>query len=137
MPTPPSKDLGPEYLYAEDFLIDGEWKEYSLVVKAVHPPGTVEIHDGSKIKGPVVEFEKTNKKLVLCKTNQRLAHLAMGTAKVSQWVGKKLTLYAGKGKAFGHMTPWIRVRVAVGMIPYGVRKHLGEDLTGTRVDTQV
>lgn len=137
MQTPPNKDLGPEYLYAEDLLIDGEWKEFTLTVKAVHPPGTVKKKEGGTIDKPVVEFEKTAKRLVLCKTNQRLAHMVMGTAKVSEWVGKKMTLYAGRGKAFGYMTPWIRIRTTAGMTPYGVRKHLGDDLTGTRVDTQV
>lgn len=127
-------ELGGDYLYAEDFLVDGEWKQFTLVVAKVHPQNTLKTQDGKLIDKPVLEFEKSNKKLVMNKTNQRLGKLVVGSNKTSAWIGKQITLYpVGNVSAFGQRTCAIRIRVPKDLLPYGVRKHLGEDLTGKKV----
>lgn len=146
MTTPPKSDekafdkdelrleLGGEYLYAEDFLVDGEWKQYSLVIAKVYPRGTLKTKEGKSIDRNVLEFEKSAKRLVLNKTNERLCKLVIGSNKVSQWIGKSLTLYAvANVAAFGQRTCAIRIRVPKDMVPYGTRKHLGDDLTGKKI----
>lgn len=128
-------DLGPGYLHAEDLLNDGEWKRYTLTIKKVHPANAIKQADGKPITKPVIEFDGTDKRLVLGATNGRLAKCALGTAKVSDWAGRKITLYAAKGNWFGQKdVAAIRVAVPAGRSrPFLTKAILGEDLTGTKV----
>lgn len=126
-------ELGPEYLHAEDLLRDGKWSESTAVIAEIVPPGTVKAADGKIIDKPIVRFEKTAKQLVLGKINERLIKCALGTAKVAEWVGKPVTLYAAGGDWFGQQNvAAIRIRVPLGRAkPFLQAKQLGKDLTGT------
>ena len=127
-------DAGSDFLYAEDFLQDGEWRSYSMTIAAVYQKDTQKTKDGKTIDKYIVEFAGSGKKLALSKTNMRLAKIVIGSNKVSDWVGKKLTLFAAEGvPAFGQKTTAIRVRVPEDMVPYGIRKFMGKDLTGKRI----
>ena len=127
-------DLGGDYLYAEDFLQDGEWRSYSLTIQAVHQKDTLKTKDGKTVDKYVLEFAPNGKKMPLSKTNMRLCRLLVGSNRVSDWVGKKIALYAAEGvPAFGQRTTAIRVRVPEDMVPYGIRKFMGKDLTGKRI----
>lgn len=133
-------ELGGEFLFAEDFAVDGVWKSYALTIEQVFPENTLKTKQGREsklINKPVIQFTRSNKKLVLSKTNQRLVRIAMGTNKVSEWIGKKLTLYvAGDIPAFSFVTTGIRIRCPENLIPYGIRKFLGKDLTGQAVNPE-
>jgi hypothetical protein len=143
--TPPNEDkpldkdelrleLGGEYIFAEDLLVDGEWKQYTLTIAKVYPRGTLKTKEGKVIDRNVLEFDRSAKKLVLNKSNERLCKLVIGSNKASAWIGKQITLYAASNvAAFGQKTCAIRIRVPKDMIPYGVRKHLGDDLTGKTI----
>ena len=52
--------LGPEYLHAESFLVNGKWGEFVLTVKEVFGPGTIKAADGKLIDKAVVSFEETD-----------------------------------------------------------------------------
>ena len=123
------------YLYAEDFLVEGEWKQFVLTIKGLHAPNTVKGGDGRAIPQPLIGFEETPKLFGLNKTNLRLLHMACGTIEGRNLIGARITLYPAVGSAFGQKdVPWLRIRVPQGRpVPYGVRKQLGQDLTGTRV----
>jgi hypothetical protein len=127
-------ELGGSYLFAEDFIDGGVYKQYSLTIKAVFGPNTVSTQDKKVIAKPILEFENAAKRFVLNSTNQRLMRILMGTTKTSEWKGKKITLYvAGDVPAFGKVTTALRVRVPADRVPYGLRKHLGNDLTNKPV----
>lgn len=125
-------ELGPGYLHAEDLLADGQWKQYTLTVEKVNPPNTIKSADGKPINKPVIEFAETEKKLVLNGVNQRLMKCALGTGKVTAWVGKKVTLHAALGNWFGQTNvAAVRVRVNEGRArPFLKAEHFGKDLTG-------
>ena len=128
-------DLGPDYLHAEDLLVDGEWKRFALTVKAVHDKNTIKSGDGKLIDKYILEFQETAKRLVMGSTNVRLATCAVGTSKVSKWVGRKLSIYAAQGNWFGQKdVAAIRIAVPAGRArPFVTAAVMGKDLTGTKV----
>lgn len=127
-------DLGPEYLHAEDLLQNGEWKQYALTIRSTIAPNTVKSADGKLIDKPILEFSETEKRLVLNKINQRLCKCALGSAKPTEWVGKKITLHAARGDWFGQKNvAAIRVRIPEeGAKPFLSAKNFGTDLTGVK-----
>ncbi len=132
-------ELGGDYLFADDFMVDGVWKQFTLTIDKVFAANAVmtkQGRDSKPLNKPVVQFTRSNKKLVLSKTNVRLARMVVGSSRTSEWIGKKLTLYAaGNVPAFGKFTIAIRVRCPEELIPYGIRKHLGIDLTNQPLHT--
>jgi len=129
-------ELGDGYLYAEELLVDGIWREVKLTIKAVHKRGSVKAADGTPIDKPILEFEKTDRRLVLNKLNQRLTRTALGTNDVSKWIGKTLTIHAVVGDWFGQKyVAAIRVRVPHGTPkPFMKPSAVGKDLTGSVVN---
>jgi len=127
-------DLGPSFLRAEDMLKDGVWKEVTLTIKEAHGPGTVKAKDKTTIEHPVLDFEKTEKRLVLGKVNQRLIKCATGVSNGEDLVGKKVTIYPVVGDWFGQKdVTSIRVRVPQGKKrPFIQPKNLGKDITGQK-----
>lgn len=126
-------DLDPTtYLHAEDLLHDSKWGEFSLTIKEVLPPNTVKASDGKLIDKPILVFTQTEKRLVLGKINARLAKCAIGSAKVAEWVGKQIKVYASRGNWFGQKdVAAIRIRVPNGVArPFLVPSQLGVDITG-------
>ncbi len=126
--------LGPEYLHAEVFLQNGEWREYPLTIKEVIAPDTIKSADGKYIDKPILAFSETEKMLVLGKTNERLATCALGTGKPKEWIGKKITLYPVRENWFGQKNvAAIRVRIPEGKTrPFIQPKSMGKDITGTK-----
>lgn len=120
------------YLHAEDLLRDGKWTEATVTIESVLPPHTVKSADGKLIPKPIVCFAKTDKRLVLGAINTRLMKCAIGTAKVDDWIGKPVTLYAACGNWFGqNNVAAIRVRVSEERAkPFLKPAQLGKDLTG-------
>ena len=132
MSNGPNKDMGSGFLYVEDLLANGAWFETSLTISESFAPGELKASDKKPINKYVIGFAETNKRYVVPKTCKRLIHIATGQGDHTAWVGQKVTLYPACGEAFGKKTPFIRVRCKTDMIPYGVRKHLGSDLTGKK-----
>ena len=128
------KELGPQFLYADDLFRDGKWAEVTLTIEGIHAGGTIFGADKKAVDNDSISFVGTEKKLVLNKTNKRLLKIATKSSKSDGWLGKKVTIYPVLINAFGEKNvPCIRVRVGDGNpVPFGVRKFLGKDLTITQ-----
>jgi hypothetical protein len=124
-----------KFLYAEDFLKSGQWTSPTVTIKAVIPPGELKGADGQTVQNPSLQFDESPKLLVLNRTNLRLLRIQFGTEDWSKWAGEKVTLYATLIACFGEQNvPAIRVRMDDSRpVPFGVRKFLGRDLTGTKI----
>ena len=125
------KDLGPQFLYADDLLRDGRWIEAKLVIASHIPANTLRGADNSPVEKDAIGFEKTDKLLVLNRTNTRLIRIATGNSKPDGWIGKSIVVYPVRINAFGESNlAAIRVRAGDGKpVPKGVRKFMGVDLT--------
>jgi len=60
---------------------------------------------------PVLHFEKTEKGLVLNRTNARLIAKVLRSPYQEDWIGKEITIFPTKVKAFGDTVDAIRVKV--------------------------
>lgn len=101
--------LGYEYLAAED--LGG--KDVTLTIKTVtredipQPPA----YQDTKTKA-VIHFKEVPRKMVCNKTNgSTIIHLYGN--ETDEWIGKRITLYAVRGKFFGKDQPAIRIRQKV------------------------
>ena len=128
------KEFGSRFLYAEDLLVDGEYKSPEVVISEVHKPGTLETDQGDNSR-PIdewaISFEKATKILVLCsKTNIKLIHIVTGVSLENSdaWIGKKIKLGVRIVPAFGAEEPAIRVLPPIGTkLRRGIKKHLGRE----------
>lgn len=133
MSTSHKDNLGPQFLYADDLLRDGQWIEATLTIAKFVPANSIKGANGQKVEKDAIGFDGTDKLLVLNATNRRLIKIATGSSKPEGWTGKKVTIYPVTINAFGQSEiPCIRIRIGSGQpIPFGVRKFLGHDLTKT------
>jgi hypothetical protein len=104
------KKLFPDqpYLGAWDFEdVDGgvSLTIREIKVEALHT-------DRGDEQKPVVYFEKTEKGLVLNKTNAKTIAGLYGT-NVDEWVGRRVELYATECQAFGERKECIRIKPTV------------------------
>lgn len=85
-------------------------REVSITIKSW---GTQEFYDqetrGQVEKG-VIYFEKTEKYLIVNKTQLDQISKAVGSEYLEDWVGKKITLFATQVQAFGKMEDAIRIK---------------------------
>ena len=93
-----------QYLASEEFLE----KDVTLTIKGVKIDN-LQMSDGGTEDKPVVMFEKTDKKLVLNKTNATTIAKLYGS-EARGWAGKAITLYPTECQAFGKTVDCIRIR---------------------------
>lgn len=118
-------NLGSGFLYSEDFIKGGEYVTATLTIAEILPPNTVPAADKKMIDKPIMRFEKTERMLVLNRTNQQMVPYATGKA-LSECSGAKVTLEVRNIKSFGGVTePAIRIVPPAGV---KVRKKLAERL---------
>lgn len=120
------------YLHGEDLRRGDKPCEVTLTIKSVGEKDSEKAKTGQVINGWPIEFEETDKRLVLNGTNTKLAIAAIRTNSRAEWVGKKLTLYpAVLDECFGQTSVLcVRVRVPEGIPkPFIMPKHIGRDLT--------
>lgn len=100
----------------------------TLAIADAIPPGTEKSADGRLIDRPIIAFEKTDKRFILSKTNERLVK-AMHGSKPRSWTGQPITLTVRYlPKAFGETNvPTVRVVLPDGVpMPMACRKHYGQ-----------
>lgn len=119
----------------EDFLIDGEYKSFTLEVDSVEWADR-ENEGGSK-HGLLVYFKKAKKPFFapVDQLNFRMIRAELGTTEPSALAGKKLTLIPVKGNWFGESnTLAIRVLVTGDKPrPRVGKKAFGESVVGVKV----
>jgi hypothetical protein len=93
-----------KYLKAEDFLLHGE---QTLIIAKCYVD-EIRMVDGSKKKKLVVEFERTEKQWIPCKTSA-LSVAALYGPETDDWAGKSINLYSERVTAFGKLVDAIRV----------------------------
>ena len=92
-------------------LTDGK---VTLTIKSYAKPNEVKAKDSRPIDKPVLYFEKTDKGLILNKTNAKAIGLVLGN-EMDNWEGHKVTLFRDQCEAFGiKNTPCVRARVERG-----------------------
>ena len=102
--------LNGKLLYPTQFLASEEFsdKDVTLTIKAVRIENLRMVDGGTEDK-PILEFKKTDKKLVLNKTNA-VTIAGMYGNKAEKWVGKSITLFPTECQAFGKTVDCIRIR---------------------------
>lgn len=93
-----------EYIGAADL----KGKDVGLVIHHVEVQN-LRLQGGGTKRKPVVFFEKTDKKLVLNKTNARVIAAQHGN-EADGWAGKRIVLYPTTTLCGGGMVPCVRVR---------------------------
>jgi hypothetical protein len=123
------------FLHAEDLLRDGEWKQYTLTIAEVIPPG-FKYANGQTCEQYILKFAEGSGKMfsLSAKCNRRIMPYATGTSDPDNWVGKKITVYAARGTWFKEDNlAAVRIRPQPGAKPKLNIKDVGVDLTGTKV----
>jgi hypothetical protein len=118
--------FGSRFLYAEDLLHGGEFRDAEVQISEFHKPHSLKAADGKPIDKPSLGFDGRDKLLVLCKTNVQLIKFATGEALTDKWIGKKIVLTVRLVESFGEKVPAIRVKSK--LIRKGLLKHYGEPL---------
>lgn len=100
------KLTNPNYIGAYD-LQPGQ--EVKITIKSVAKE-LVKGSDGKEESCIVAKLEGTQKPMILNKTNCRIISANLNTPYIEEWVGKSITIYAAKIKAFGEVTEALRVK---------------------------
>jgi len=66
--------------------------------------------DGKDEMCVVAYMKGAQKPLILNKTNMKIITKVLGTPYIEEWVGKSITIYSAKVKAFGEVVDAIRVK---------------------------
>lgn len=129
------REYGSDWLYAEDLLSKGFWTEATVKIIEFIEPNTLTTAREKKVDKPAIRVGKTGKLLALCETNKRTLRNLIGDRDVSKSVGHEITIFAAMVQSpTGGKCPGIRIRLPdKDRYPQGVRKWLGEDLTGKSV----
>jgi len=119
-------DYGSRFLYAENLLRGGQFHTANVTIAKVHPPYSIKSADKRQIEKVVIEFEESDKLLVLAKTNARIIHYITGEPPGDGWVGHKITVQARIVPAFGEDSVAIRIIPPPGVtIRRGLARMLG------------
>ena len=102
--------LDDKLLYPSEYIgaADLKGRDVTLTISRVEL-ADLRLVGGATKRKPVVHFDKTEKKLVLNKTNAALVASQHG-GKCEGWTGKKITLYPTTTKCKGQTVPCVRVR---------------------------
>lgn len=97
-----------EFIAAEECRTpDGKPKDVTLTIDSISIEA-LKTDSGDESK-PIMRFKETKKKLVLNRTNADSIAEMYGT-EAEKWIGKRITIYPTKVRAFGEMVACIRVR---------------------------
>ena len=97
------------FLEAEDLP---ENKDVTVTIESVREPGKDDKgQDGKPLDKPIIRLAKVKKEWVMNKTNSKVIRRLFGENEMTNWIGKKVTLYRTTCNAFGDKNrPCIRVR---------------------------
>lgn len=116
------KLVNPNYIGAYE-LMDGSVNNKEMTVTIVKVvKEMVQGPDGKKEECTVCYLNGT-KPMILNATNQKTMTKLFGSPYIDDWVGKKMTLYVAKVKAFGDTVDALRVRTEVPKLPELTQTH--------------
>ena len=102
------KLTNPDYLGAYSLMVGETSPDLVVTISEVKRQLVVGA-DGKKEECTVAHL-KDQKPMILNSTNQKAITKALGTPFVEDWVGKRITLYVAKVKAFGEVVDALRVK---------------------------
>jgi hypothetical protein len=103
------KLTNPNFIGAHD-LQPGQ--QLTVTIEAISNE-MVKHFDGKNVKDDqciVAKIKGAKKPMILNKTNCRIIENNLGTPYIEDWVGKTITIYAAKVRAFGETTEALRVK---------------------------
>ncbi len=103
------KLTNPNYIGAHDFQPN---QQLEVTIEDVKNE-LVKCFDGAKVKEEtciVARLKGAKKPLIVNKTNAKIIARNLDTPYIEDWMGKSITLYVAKVKAFGESVEAIRVR---------------------------
>ena len=103
--------FGGKLMFRGDYLSAAELEgnDLDLTIKEICEKD-VEFEEGEDVKATwIVSFEETPRQLTLNTTNAETIGQLHGV-EATEWIGKRITLYPAKVKAWGEMVDAIRVR---------------------------
>lgn len=103
------KLTNPHYVGAHD-LQPGQ--ELTVTIESIKNE-VVKMFDGKELKEEqciVATLKGAKKPMILNKTNCRIITSNTGSPYIEDWVGKSITIYAAKVRAFGQTTEALRVK---------------------------
>jgi hypothetical protein len=103
-----TKHIDKNYLSSLDLMGSGP---IGLTIDRVEKHALLTYNNGNTDENAIlIYFKETPKPLKLCKTNISLIVMSVGSAKVADWIGKKITLEVQKIQSFGKTRPAVRVK---------------------------
>jgi hypothetical protein len=103
------KLTNPNYIGSHDFQ---PGQELTVTIESVKNE-VVKCFDGKQLKEEtciVATLKGAKKPLILNKTNCKIISKNLDSSYIEDWIGKSVTLYVAKVKAFGEAVEAIRVR---------------------------
>ncbi|MEI6190492.1 MAG: hypothetical protein WCP61_08735 [Chitinophagia bacterium] len=100
------KLTNPKYVGSHDLLPGQELQiTFDKVVKEM-----VKNVDGKEEMCVVAYMKGAHKPLIMNKTNMKIVTKVLNTPYIEEWIGKSVTIYSAKVKAFGEVVDAIRVK---------------------------
>lgn len=102
----------PNYIGSYELMIDETTSiEMNVTIEKVV---SELVQNGDKKEEAVVAYLKGHKPMIMNATNLKATSKALGTDFIEHWVGKEITLYVKKIRAFGEMVDALRVKTFTG-----------------------
>lgn len=97
----------PNYIGSYELMTGGEPKDLDVeIIRATKE----NVQNGDKSEQAMVIYLKNQKPFIINSTNAKSISSALGSPYIEDWVGKRITLYVSRIKAFGDWHDALRVR---------------------------
>ena len=103
------KLTNPNYVGSHDLQPN---QELTLIIESVANE-VVKMFDGKSVKEEtciVARFKGAKKPMIFNKTNCKIIARNLDTPYIEDWIGKSITIYSAKVRAFGETTEALRVK---------------------------
>lgn len=97
----------PNYIGSYELMTGGDPVEIQVVIERAIKE---QVQNGDKKEEAMVVYLKGQKPMIVNSTNAKAIASATGSPYIEDWIGKRITLYVAKIKAFGETVDALRVR---------------------------
>lgn len=97
----------PSYIGSYELMTGGEPKDMVVEITNVTKE---HVQNGDKKEEAMLVYLKNQKPMIINSTNAKAITTALGSPYIEDWVGKRITLYVSRIKAFGDWHDALRVR---------------------------